>query len=84
MRGSRHADHARAFDIDQRHPIDAGDALHRQRRHRFRTDQGAGFFRRKGVADPDRDIAADRRGHGLRMDDLGAEVSQLHRLVIRE
>ncbi len=31
MRGARHADHAGAFEVDERHVLDAGDALDRQR-----------------------------------------------------
>jgi hypothetical protein len=42
------------------------------------------FCGREGVADVDRDVARDRRLHRLRMDDLGAEVRQLHRLVVGE
>ena len=42
------------------------------------------FSRREGVADPDRNVARDRRLHGLRMDDLGAEVGELHGLVVGE
>ena len=83
MRRAGHADHAGALEVDQRDVLDAGDALDRQAR-----DVGCaqisvpGFSRREGVADPDRDVAADGRRHGLRMDDLGAEVRQLHRLVV--
>ncbi len=50
----------------------------------LRADQRAGLLGREGVADPDRDVAADGRRHGLRMDHLGAEVRQLHRLVVRQ
>src|ERR1700748_3229415 len=47
-------------------------------------DQGALFLGREGIANPDGDVASDRRRHRLRMDHLGAEVRELHRLVIRE
>ncbi len=48
------------------------------------ADQRADLLGREGVADPDGDAALDRRRHGLRMDDLGAEVRELHRLVVGE
>ena len=49
---------------------------------RRRADQRARLVRREGIADPDRNVAPHRRRHGLRMDDLGAEVRQLHRFVV--
>ncbi len=84
VRGSRDADHAGAFDVHQRNVLDAGDALDRQLGVRLRADERAGLLRRKRVADPDRNIAADGRGHRLRMNDFGAEVGELHRLVVRQ
>ena len=83
VRGTGHADHAGALEIDQRDVLNAGDALDRLVRVRLRADQRSRLLRREGIADPDRDIAPDRRRHGLRVDDLGAEVRQLHRLVGR-
>ncbi len=35
-------------------------------------------------SDPDRDALLHRRRHRLRVDDLGAEVREFHRLVVRE
>ena len=84
MRGARHADHAGALEIHQRHVLDAGDALDRQARARRGADQRALLVSGEGVADPDGDVAPDRRRHGLRMDHLGAEVRQLHGLVVRQ
>ncbi len=40
------------------------------------------MLRIERVADMDRDTARNRRRHGLRMDDLGAEIRELHRLVV--
>ena len=51
---------------------------------RLGADQRADLLGREGVADPDGDAALDRRRHGLRVDDLGAEVRELHRLVVGE
>ena len=50
----------------------------------LRADQRARLLGREGVADPDRDAAPHGRRHGLRMNDLGAEVRQLHGLVVRQ
>ena len=82
VRGSRHTDHPRTLEIDERDVFDGRDALHGERRFGIGTDEGRRTLRREGVADPDRDRSADRRRHGLGMDDLGAEIGQLHRLVI--
>ena len=84
LRRARNANHACAFDVDERHAIDAGDALHGVNRIRRPGDERAGFLRRKRVLDPDRNPLLHRRRHRLRMDHLCAEVSQLHRLVVRE
>ena len=82
VRGSRHTDHPRTLKIDERDVLDGRDALHGERRFRIGTDEGRRAVRREGVADPDRDRSADGGRHGLRMDDLGAEIGELHRLVI--
>src|SRR6185437_14788211 len=74
VRGARHADHAGALHVHQRHLLDARDALDGQLRGRLGADERAGLLGREGVADPDRNVAADRGCHGLRVDDLGAEV----------
>ena len=84
MRGAGHADHAGAFDVHHRDVLDAGDALHRQFGVGLGADQRARLLRREGVADPDRNAAADGRRHGLRVDDLGAEVRELHGFVVRQ
>jgi hypothetical protein len=48
------------------------------------ANQGAALIRRKGIADVDGNVARNGRFHGLRMNDLGAEVSEFHRLVVRQ
>ena len=51
LRGAGHADHAGALDVDQRHAVDAGDALDRmvrrraRRRSAFPPFSGANVFR---------------------------------------
>ncbi len=55
-----------------------------ERGDRIRANQGAALLRRERVADEDRNVARNRRLHGLRMNDLGAEIRQFHRLVVRE
>ena len=82
MRGTRHADHAGAFEVDERHPLDAGDPLDRERRGGPRADQRPDLLGCEGVADPDRDLVADRGRHGLRVKDPRSEVGELHRLVV--
>ena len=84
MSGAGHADHPGAFQIHQCHRIDGGDALDHERRNRLGANQRAALFRGKCVLDVDGDVASHGRLHGLRMNHLGAEVSQLHRLVIGE
>ena len=84
LRGAGHANHPRAFHVDQRHGVDARDALHGVIGRGRRADQGAGLLGRERVPHPDRDAFGHRRGHRLRMDHLGAEVGQLHRLVVRQ
>ncbi len=79
-----HADHAGALHVHERDLLDAGNPLHRQLRSRVRADKCARLLRSERVADPDRDAAPDGRRHRLRMDDLGAEIGELHRLVVRE
>ena len=79
-----HADHPGALDVDQRDLLDAGDPLDRVRRHRRLADQRSRLLRRERVADPDRNPLLHRRRHRLRMNHLGAEVRELHRLVIGE
>ena len=67
MRGAWDADHAGAFEVEQRDAIDAGDALHRAAAScgsaQIRVPSRSG---RERVADPDRDVALDCRRHGLR------------------
>src|SRR5262245_6681302 len=69
-----HADHAGAFDVDERNSVDARDALHGMCGVWRFADERSRFVRRKRVSDPDWNPFLDRRRHGLRMDDLGAEV----------
>ena len=84
LRGAGYTDHARALDVDQRHAVDARDPLHRMNRvRRLRNDRSCSV-RRERVLDPDRNPLLHRRRHRLRMNDLGAEVGKLHRLVVRE
>ena len=82
VRRAGHADHAGALEVDQGDVLDCRDALDRELGVRPRADQRRGVLGREGVADPDRDLPAHGRRHGLRMDDLGAEVRQLHRLAV--
>ena len=53
-----------------------------QRRGRPRADQRAGLVGGEGVLDQDRDLARHGRRHRLRVDHLGAEVGELHRLAV--
>ena len=80
--GARHADHAGALEVEERDVVDGRDALDRELRARGGRDHGTGLGRRERVLDPDRDLPAHGRGHGLRVDDLGAEIGQFHRLVV--
>ncbi len=82
MRGARDTDHARAFEVDERDALDAGDALYGQCRSGFRADERPDLLRGERVTNPDGDATAHGRSHGLRMNHLRTEVSQLHRLVV--
>jgi hypothetical protein len=62
VRRARHADHARALDVDQRHLLDAGEPLDREATRRPRVDQRARVLGVEGVADPDRDLARSTAG----------------------
>ncbi len=84
MRGTRNPDHARAFQVHQRNRVDGRDPLHLERRLRVRANQRAVLLRRKSVADVDGNVARHRRLHGLRVDDLGAEIREFHGLVVRQ
>ena len=78
------ADHAGALEIHERNLIDAADAFDgRHARARRRRDLRAGMRRVEGIADPDRDAAADGGRHRLRVDDLRAEIRELHGLAVR-
>jgi hypothetical protein len=81
---ARHPDHAAAFHVQQGQVGSQRQALRRQRvvAIAFGIDAGAWMRGIEGVADQDRGAARDRRRHGLRMDHLGAEISQLAGLVI--
>ena len=57
LRRARHADHASAFQVHQRHVFDAGNALDGQRGRGVRANLRAGFLRGEGVANPDGDFA---------------------------
>ena len=79
-----HADHARALEVHERDLVDAADALDGGgARCRRRGDLRARMRRVERVADPQRNAASDGRRHRLRMDDLGAEVRELHRFAVR-
>ena len=78
------ADHAGALEIGERDPVDGRDALHERVWCDLTANHRPRPFGSKGVADPDRDPLADRGRHGLRMDDLGAEIRELHGLVVRQ
>jgi hypothetical protein len=84
VRRARNPDHAGTLEIDERHVLDAGDALHRQERLRLGADEGSLLVWREGVAYPDWNGAAHGGRHGLRVNDLGAEIRKLHRLVVGE
>ena len=67
LRRARHADHARALDVDQRHAVDAGDALDRRAATRGSAQMSVPAFSGANVLlDPDRDPPAHRRRHRLR------------------
>ena len=56
--------------------------FHDRMRRGLAANHGSRPLGRKGVADPDRDPLADRGRHRLRVQDLGAEIRELHRLVV--
>ncbi len=81
MRGAGHADHAGALHVHHRDVLDAEVMpLTGSLESGVAQISEPCFCGREGVADPDRNAAAHGRRHGLRMDDLGAEVRELHRL----
>ena len=84
VRGAGHADHAGALEVDERHALDAGDALDRQLRVGLRADQRARPSAARRCCGSRWGCRPDRRRHGLRVNHLGAEVRQLHRLVVGE
>ncbi len=84
VRRARDADHAGALEVDERDVADAGDALDLLARLRRGDDGGPGVGRGEGIPDADRDVLLDRGRHGLRVDDLRAEIGELHGLVVRE
>ncbi len=82
VRRAGHADHARAFEVDERDAVDRRDALHQRIGVRALVDERAFLVRGKRVLDPDRDALLDRGRHGRGMNDLRTEVRQFHRLVV--
>ena len=82
VRGARHADHAGALEVHQRHALDAGDALDGQREVGWAQMSVPAFSGAKVLRIQMGMRVLHRRRHGLRVDDLGAEVRQLHRLVV--
>ena len=82
MRGARNTNHPCTFKIDQRNLVETGNTFNQQLGIGLGTDQGAGLLGCERIADPDRDLLCNGRRHSLRMNNLGTEVRQLHRLVI--
>ena len=83
--GARHADHAGALDVDQRDAIDARNAFHaaalasRVAEINVPGCPGANVFRiHIGM------LLRHCRRHRLRMNDLRAEIRELHRLLVRQ
>ena len=82
IRGTGHADHAGALKAQHRDVLDHGDALDRLVAVAFLRDQRTTQLRLEAAAYPYRNALAYHRTHGLRVNHAGAEIGQLHGLVI--
>ncbi len=77
-----HTDHPCSFEIDQCHAVDLGDALDAGLGRPGRLNPAPAMIGREGIADDQRDFIVNNRAQSLWVNDLGAEVGKLHRLVV--
>ena len=84
FRYPRHADHARTAQRQQREAVDGGDALGQRvgGLGGLVRDQRARRRRIERVLDQDRDMPGHGRRNRRRVDNLGAEIRQLHCLFV--
>ena len=82
IRRSGNADHARTLEIDQCHATNCSDALDVICRGGARFNATARVLRLVAVSNYHRNVVVDCGTQRLRMNNLGAEVCQLHRFIV--